>query len=87
MEAVNKADAEIISSKDSKLHQLQAQLDEVQATKESQLVQLGDKDDQILAGLEKLQVTEDKLKMAEDRVTKVKDTAKRGIENMSKKLV
>lgn len=60
-------------------------MDEVQTTKESQIVLLNDKDDQIISGLEKLQAAEDKLKVMEDRVSKVKDAAKRGIENMGKK--
>ncbi|KAJ4471967.1 hypothetical protein J3R30DRAFT_3298694, partial [Lentinula aciculospora] len=72
------------NSKDRELSELQLILDETRSAKESQLVLVNEKDEQICAGLEKLRCAEEKIRVTEDRVAKVKDAAKRGIENMSK---
>lgn len=73
--------------KDRQLSELQLMFDETLSAKESQLEINTDKDEQIRVGQEKLRCAEEKIRATEDRVTKVKDAAKRGIENMSKKFV
>ncbi|KAH7875884.1 uncharacterized protein C8R40DRAFT_1187280 [Lentinula edodes] len=70
--------------KDRQLSELQLMFDETLSAKESQLEMNTDKDEQIRVGQEKLRCAEEKIRATEDRVTKVKDAAKRGIENMSK---
>ncbi|KIK52201.1 hypothetical protein GYMLUDRAFT_971742 [Collybiopsis luxurians FD-317 M1] len=84
LEAAAEASREHIDSKDAQLRQLQASLDEAQSAKDSQLTLISRKDQEILAGQEKVGTLEVKLKEAEDRVARVKEKTKESFELMTK---
>ncbi|KAF9074696.1 hypothetical protein BDP27DRAFT_1213889, partial [Rhodocollybia butyracea] len=84
LEATLEAKLENIASKDRELTELLASLEEVRSIKDSQLMLIYDRDNLIKEAHDKLQFLDKKLIIAEERVLKIKDTAKHGIDNMKK---
>ncbi|KAF9268409.1 hypothetical protein L218DRAFT_853386, partial [Marasmius fiardii PR-910] len=56
-----------------------------QATQQSQLTVIGEKEEQRLEQSERIAMLQKKLKESDERVAKVKDTAKKGIENLGRR--
>ncbi|KAF5386331.1 hypothetical protein D9757_006702 [Collybiopsis confluens] len=84
LEADAETERDNINSKEEQLHQLQHALDDVQSERDSQLAVIGKKDDEILAGQQKINELEENLTEADARIARVKVKAKAGFEVMSK---
>ncbi|KAK1224122.1 hypothetical protein PQX77_012981 [Marasmius sp. AFHP31] len=84
LESASNAYDRDIAMKEEELSQISELLAEAERVQQSQQVLLDEKEKELAGGLENTNVLERRLQESEERVAKVKETAKRGIENLGR---